>query len=784
MTNEIELVDQHTSIKIHWEDTLDNYSMLREKEIEKYFKNKYKTEKVRVIFKALLNKQSDLTVEGSVDASEMVLDENYQQKLIDKYLTDNKISVDPAFLNKLDGTVNTYLEDYKDTTSRYKKYKIKEIYFSNFLSYGPKNKLSITDQPGITSIVSDPANYGGKTTATIDVLLFLFFGDTTKTEKNADVFNRFTSEDNVKVGGVIEIEGEIYILERTLTRTMQKSGEYKVTSTLDFQKKLPRGGYKNLKGDERKITEELINTYVGNKQDFLITIVSTGDNLDDLIKTKPTERGRILTRFIGLEYFREKEKIGKNLYDEWQVTSKIHKYSLEDINKDLVQYNTQIEEIQFMMNAEQSTVDNLKQEIDTTTKKREALINQRIPVDIELYKVNEEEIKTAISGLEIKIKERTTAYEAAKADMVKPTIEYDVDKLAVLERELMENRTAKIQHEATISTLEHTNKMLKESEVCFSCKRPLEGVDYSSQVAENGLKINDLVTKISNLNELITISLRLIDEIKETKQAWDEFSKKELITNKIKFELEQYEASLNRGKTKLNDYLSNKVNVETNRRIDTEIQVIKSQLENLEEQKDTHYLKFMGYDRDIQIAKAKIEEYNILIKEIKKEEIIDKIYRTYLNIYGKNGISKMVLSTMIPLINMHLKTFLSETSEFILEMKMNDKNEIDFWMVDEKSDVRKPLAAGSGYEKTVSSLALRCVLAKVCSLPKPNIIMFDEVFGKVSHENLDKIGLFFDKVKEHFEHIWLISHNPLITEWADHTIKVRKTNNISELITE
>ena len=167
---------------------------------------------------------------------------------------------------------------------------------------------------------------------------------------------------------------------------------------------------------------------------------------------------------------------------------------------------------------------------------------------------------------------------------------------------------------------------------------------------------------------------------------------------------------------------------------------------------------------------------------MKNEETIDNIFKVYLDVYGKNGISKMVLSTMIPLINSHLKILLSDSCEFDLEMRMNDKGEVEFWMSDILSGVEKPLSAGSGYEKTVSSLALRCVLSKVCSLPKPNIIIFDEVTGKVSNDNLDKIALFFDKLKQFFEHIWVISHNPIIQDWADHMVKVKKEENISTVI--
>jgi DNA repair exonuclease SbcCD ATPase subunit len=78
-------------------------------------------------------------------------------------------------------------------------------------------------------------------------------------------------------------------------------------------------------------------------------------------------------------------------------------------------------------------------------------------------------------------------------------------------------------------------------------------------------------------------------------------------------------------------------------------------------------------------------------------------------------------------------------------------------------------------------LALRAVLSKVCSLPKPNIVVFDEVFGKISNENLEMVSQFFQKIKEYFEKIFVITHNPLVSQWADSVVKINKDNNVSKV---
>ena len=66
---------------------------------------------------------------------------------------------------------------------------------------------------------------------------------------------------------------------------------------------------------------------------------------------------------------------------------------------------------------------------------------------------------------------------------------------------------------------------------------------------------------------------------------------------------------------------------------------------------------------------------------------------------------------MVPFINNELGVLLSDSAEFTLELKMNEKNEVEFWMVDNNSGLEKLMRSGSGYERTVASLALRAVLA-------------------------------------------------------------------------
>lgn len=775
-----EIYDSNNYIKVIWEDTLDNHSTIKERQIEKYFQNKYKTTRVKVIFKPIINKNSEIIAEGSADASELILDENYQKQLIEQYIIDNKINISIPHLMKLDGSVNLELENYKEQTNRYKTFKIKEIEFSNFLSYGDNNKLTFDDKTGITSVVSEPANYGGKTTLTVDLLLFLFFGTTTKTDKNEEIFNRFTNSDIVEVKGKVEIEGDNYIIKRTITRKKSKDDTYLCKNEVDFYQVLPRGGVKQLNGEQKKFTDELIKTYVGTFDDFLITILTTGDNLDDLIKTKPTERGRILTRFIGLEFFREKEKIAKKKYTEWKEKSKLYHNNSQDILFKIDEEKNKITQNGIMIESNRKVHDNIKSEIDELANQREELFKNRYnDIDSELYKLDESTIQSGLDKVISLINQKNNDIQNIIKETPKPDEEYDIDRYGVLKSNLKDLNENNIRLRVEVDTLKQKVDLLINSEICQTCKRPLDDVDNTNEIENAKNSITEKETIMVDINSKISDINESIEHLDLVKNQWDSYNKNILLLDKANLELKSYEDSLNRGTEKLNQYRKIKEMVEKNKQIDTDIQKIKFKIDSLDEQKNMSLLTIRGIDKDIELSHSKIDEYNNLLKELKNEEIIDNIFKTYLDVYGKNGISKMVLSTMIPLINSHLKILLSDTCEFILEIRMNDKSEVEFWMVDQLTGVDKPLNAGSGYEKTVSSLALRCVLSKVCSLPKPNIIIFDEVTGKVSNDNLDKIGMFFDKLKQFFEHIWIISHNPLILDWADHLVTVKKENNIS-----
>ena len=202
-------------IKVEWEDVAENFTPERIKRVKTYFQNKYNTTHVQVVTKTLSQKQN--TKLKTLEVTDSILDPQYQKTLMKDFLTENKVNVKWELSDRLDNRVNSEIDKTNQNKVRYNKWFIKKVEFSNFLSFGKNNTIDFTELNGISVIESNPRNFGGKSTSSVDLLMFLFFNTTTKTKTNGEVFNKFTEDDEVVVKGYLTIDGENYVISRTLT---------------------------------------------------------------------------------------------------------------------------------------------------------------------------------------------------------------------------------------------------------------------------------------------------------------------------------------------------------------------------------------------------------------------------------------------------------------------------------------------------------------------------------------------------------------------------------------
>mgnify|MGYP003647279169 FL=1 len=55
------------------------------------------------------------------------------------------------------------------------------------------------------------------------------------------------------------------------------------------------------------------------------------------------------------------------------------------------------------------------------------------------------------------------------------------------------------------------------------------------------------------------------------------------------------------------------------------------------------------------------------------------------------------------------------------------------------------------------------------------------MLGKVAAENIEKLKPMFDKIKDMFDIVFLITHNDLVKDWSDSLITINKVNDVSSI---
>ena len=125
------------------------------------------------------------------------------------------------------------------------------------------------------------------------------------------------------------------MISRTIERKLSKKGEWNVKTDLDFVKKLADGTYQNFVGEQRRETEKFIKNSIGEMDDFLMTILTTASNLEELIDAKPTARGQVLSRFMGLEFLKRKEDAAKEVVSEFTRGMLSNVYSTETLKQEI-----------------------------------------------------------------------------------------------------------------------------------------------------------------------------------------------------------------------------------------------------------------------------------------------------------------------------------------------------------------------------------------------------------------------------------------------------------------
>lgn len=778
-------------VLVNWNVSMYDYSKDKEKEIISKISKKYSIpkEKIRVSPQFLTVGENGEDLSVTTEIIQNIQDPMFQQKLFKEYLSLNDIKdYDFERISAIDAEINAKI-DYQ-VYDKYRRYCVKWVKWDNFLSYGSDNFFDFTKMKGLVLLSGEPANQSGKTTFAIDLLHFLLYGKTTKVDTLAKVFNKhIPNATQVLVEGCITIDGEDYIIKRTITRPAlsKRSAKSKVAQKVEYYKiigdtQTELEEYVDNQQEENSVqTNKVIKEAIGRESDFDLIMSISETTLDELVKKKEAERGRLLSRWIGLLPIEEKEALAREKFNSEIKPSLISNlYSSASVTE---------ERDAFLMRIETLTKDNAKLEeenkkTDTTIanleQTKQTLSNAKKGIDTELAKIDIATLSKQMEECLIQGKTKKNEHDNIVKELKElENIEFSIEEYESTQKTLNEATTRLAVLGEKYSSTKQQIEKLKKSEYCPTCGRKLDNVDNSSMIETLSKELSSIGEDGRKAREESNALSKQMEELKNKRLKYEERNKIEVKQAALELNLERLRSEYKDLASKKKEYEKNSEAIDKNNEIELQIrntdELIRSNRECFQ-----NNLQIIARNKsDVESYKGEIKKREDILKRIAEEEKLVKNWKIYLDLVGKNGITKMVLRKALPIINAQLVQLLSDVCDFDIEVAINSKNDVVFNLI--KDGVRSDLNSGSGFELTASALALRAVLADMSTIPRMCGVVLDEVWGRVARDNYDNMRHLIEKISKSYEWMFLISHLNEVKDWCESNVVVTKENNISKI---
>lgn len=786
-------IGQMSKVEVQWNVRPVDYSTEKADEIRSKMAIKYGIPKKNIYINAnFIKKNADGKTEiATSDIVQNIQEPRFQQELFKQYLTDNEIT-DYNFdvILNIDNTLNS-LMDYS-VYEKFRRYKVEWVRWDNFLSYGESNFINFNDLHGLVLLKSEPANQGGKTNFACDLIEFLLFGsvDSGKANVLKKIFNKHLPDaTEVKVEGGIEIDGEHYVIKRTLTRPQRKKRTAKsvVTQKVEYFRVVDGSEIiledcENLEEESNTKTNKIIKEAIGNKKDFNLVVLANSDNLKELVSMKDTERGKLLSRWIGLLPLEEKDIKAREKWNKEILPSLLSsKYNKEELKAYVEGAKKDIETLTNAIKLTEEKLKTSENNLIKYNKEKDELFGLKQYVDVSLNNLDVATLEQKLKVLTQDGKNLASQIENVDKEINEiGNVEYhdNVYQHYIEERNILVETIAKIK--ADIQIVRSQIISLEKAEFCPTCGQKLANVDNTKLIEENKAKEQILYNNgVASNKELEKIKSQ-ISALEENRKKYQTKNTLELKKATLNVSIANKRNEYSETKNLLTNLQHCKEAIEHNNKIDTKTNVLKTNIQTEESIKYRLVGEIEGYKREIEHLNKQISEHEIIINKLNEEEVIVKSWKIYLMMVGKNGIGKMVLRRTLPIINSELNYLLEDVCDFKVSVEIDDKNDINFNIITDDG-VKSDLSSGSGFEQTVAALALRAVLGNISTMSRPSFMLLDEVLGGVARDNYENIKKLYDRMLKDYTFIFQVTHLDDIADWHDTTVVVKKENRVSTI---
>jgi len=632
-----------------------------------------------------------------------------------------------------------------------------------------------------------------------DALSFCLFDKFSRGYRAKDVLN--TQKTNFQCKFNFEINGVNFFIERK--GQSNKKGDVKVD--VKFWKE-ENGNIIELNGEARRNTNDVIEEYVGSYEDFILTTLSVqnGKNVQSFIDMGQSERKDLLSQFIGLTIF---DKLLELSTDESRnLAASLKIYKKEDYESNLQNLSNELSSLTSVSNDDTNQISKLINNRELLN--NDILEQTKLIVAVDAKFINVDEVRNVIYNKEQNVKSlKESNIEISDSLLKKENILNGIlNEIKKLEDKDISTTYKKYQKsKSELNHIEQTlelkksdvgNKvkkldMLKKHKYDPNCKYCVnsvfvkDAVNISGQLENDKLLVKKMLDDRDKINKEVDSLIWSVDAqeqyailLKKQNEAKDgkinlEKNKETNNTSITKFESEIVELNKN-----IDDFNKQIEFLKSNQKIQIEIDKIKLEVKNVDFNINQKNKRLSEINGRLIFLNSQIKQLNNNILKSKKLELEYESYALYIKSVNRDGLPYIIMTNIVPEIEREVNNILNQIVEFHLCIETDGKNIIPYIVYDDK---RWPIEMASGFEKFISSLAIRVALTNISNLCKMSGLIIDEGWGTMDDENLSQVKMLLGFLKTNFDFIIVISHLDFVKDAVDKMIEINKINGFSHI---
>ena len=240
----------------------------------------------------------------------------------------------------------------------------------------------------------------------------------------------------------------------------------------------------NQEGESSIQTNKIIKEAIGQESDFDMILCATSSNLDDLIEKKDTERGRLLSRWIGLLPIEQKDALAREKFNSNVKPYLLsNRYNTETLKQEIDSYNINITTLVENVNKLKEANIKLDTEIQELDNNKSALLQSKTQIDENLLKVDSTTLEAKLSSLSNDGKVKTVELQNLNDELNSiGDVEFKIEEFDAVSNELSTISLQIGECRATCNATKASIQSLKSGEFCPTCGKKYDNVDNSSKI--------------------------------------------------------------------------------------------------------------------------------------------------------------------------------------------------------------------------------------------------------------------------------------------------------------